>query len=92
MASFAGYVYAQRGDAIFVNLFVGGTADIKMDNGRTVQMVQETRYPWDGAVRITVTPQTPGPFTMRRPHSRLGAQRAVPSDLYRFMTDKSRRR
>ncbi len=35
LASVPGYVYAQQGDALYVNLFVGSTAEIKMDNGRT---------------------------------------------------------
>ena len=56
MASVPGYVYAQRGDTLWVNLFVGSTAEIKMDNGRTVKIAQQTRYPWDGDVKMTVTP------------------------------------
>ena len=35
MASVPGYVYAQRNDAIWVNLYVANNADIKLDNGRT---------------------------------------------------------
>lgn len=31
-------------DALYVNLFVGSTADIKLYNGHTVKLVQETRY------------------------------------------------
>ena len=49
MPSVPGYVYAQQGDTLYVNLFVAATRDIKLDNGRTVKMTQETRYPWDGA-------------------------------------------
>jgi DUF1680 family protein len=56
-----GYVYAQQGDALYVNLFVASTAQVKMDGGRTVGLVQETRYPWDGAVKITVRPDKAGP-------------------------------
>jgi DUF1680 family protein len=63
LASVPGYVYAQRGDTLYVNLFVSSTADIKMDNGRAVKMVQETRYPWDGAVKMTVNPDKNAPFT-----------------------------
>jgi len=33
MASVPGYVYAQRGDTLWVNLFAASTAGIKMDNG-----------------------------------------------------------
>ena len=35
-----------------------------MDGGRKVKLVQETRYPWDGAVRITVSPDEPGRFAI----------------------------
>ena len=74
MASVPGYVYAQRGDALWVNLYVASNADIKLDNGRTVKMTQETRYPWDGAVKMTVNPDQAGRAHHPRAHSRLGAQ------------------
>ena len=40
----------------------GQPAEVKMDGGRTVTLVQETRYPWDGAVKITVRPDKAGRF------------------------------
>ena len=40
------------------------------------QVTQETRYPWDGGVKMTVKPDQPGEAHDQRPHSRLGAQRA----------------
>src|SRR5436190_6262020 len=43
LASVPGYVYAQQGDTIYVNLFAAGAADIKMDDGKTVKLIQETR-------------------------------------------------
>ena len=56
MASVPGYVYATRGDSLYVNLFAGGTADIDLPAAK-IKIVQDTRYPWDGAVKMTVTPQ-----------------------------------
>src|SRR5262245_19590511 len=44
LASVPGYVYAQRGDALWVNLFMASAADVKLDNGRTVKITQSTRY------------------------------------------------
>jgi len=84
MASVPGYIYAERGDAIWVNLFVANGADIKLDNGRTVHFTQETRYPWDGAVKMTVGPDQAAALTL---HIRIpGWARNLPiaSDLYRF--------
>lgn len=85
IASVPGYVYAQQGDALYVNLFVGSTADIKLDNGRTVKMTQETRYPWDGAVKMTVNPDTNSKLTINVRIPGWAHNEAVPSDLYRFM-------
>ena len=84
MASVPGYVYAQRGDAIWVNLFVASSADLKLDNGRAVHIVQETRYPWDGAVKMTIEPDRPGPLTIRVRIPGWARNEPVPSDLYRF--------
>src|SRR5438445_4311695 len=82
LASVPGYVYAQQGDTLYVNLFVASTADVKMDGGRTVKLVQATRYPWDGAVKITVSPATSSSFALnvRIPGWARGG--AVPSAVY----------
>ena len=85
MASVPGYVYAQRGDALWVNLFMGSTAEIKMDNGRTVKVTQETRYPWDGAVKMTVTPDQAAPLTIHVRIPGWARNQPVASDLYRYV-------
>jgi DUF1680 family protein len=84
LASVPGYVYAQQGDTLYVNLYVASTASVKMDGGRTVGVVQETRYPWDGAVKITVRPDKAGPFAMNVRVPGWARGEALPSDLYRF--------
>ncbi len=85
MASVPGYVYGYQGDELYVNLYVGSTADVKMDNGRTVKVVQETRYPWDGSVKMTLTPDTGGQFTVKVRIPGWARDEVVPSDLYRFI-------
>jgi hypothetical protein len=85
IASVPGYVYAQQGDALYVNLFVGSAAEIKLDNSRTVKLRQETRYPWDGAVRMTVNPDRSGKFTINVRIPGWARNEAAPSDLYRFL-------
>src|SRR5499426_1013599 len=84
LPSLPGYVYAQQGDALYVNLFVGSTAEIKMDNGRAVKMVQETRYPWDGHIKMTVNPDKSWQFTINVRVPGWARNEAAPSDLYRF--------
>jgi DUF1680 family protein len=84
IASVPGYVYAQQGDALYVNLFVASTSEIRLDSGRTVKIRQETRYPWDGTVRMTVDPDAAGRFTVNVRIPGWARNEAVPSDLYRL--------
>ena len=86
--SIAGYVYAQDGNDIYVNLFIGGESSVKM-GGRTVKMTQVTNYPWDGAVKLTVEPETSDPFALRIRIPGWVQNRPVPSDLYRYLNPSS---
>ncbi len=88
LASVPGYVYAQQGDKLYVNLFIGSSGDVKLDNGRTVKLKQETRYPWDGGVKLTVDPDKAGTFTINVRIPGWARNEAAPSDLYRF-TDQT---
>ena len=83
MASVPGYMYALGGNTLYVNLYAGGTADVPMGN-RTVKMVQETRYPWDGRVKISVDPGMAATFAIKVRIPGWARDQAVPSDLYRF--------
>ena len=88
LPSVPGYVYAKAQDAIYVNLYVQGTGDIALAGGRTVKLTQETRYPWDGAVKITVAPEPAGTFAInvRIPgwaRERAGARRSLPLPRHR---------
>lgn len=87
IASVPGYVYAQQGDHLYVNLYAASSAEIKMDRG-VVNVVQETRYPWDGAVKITVSPAAARDFAMHVRIPGWARDEASPSDLYAF-ADKS---
>src|SRR6185295_2766449 len=83
LASVPGYVYAQQGDAIYVNLFVASTAEVATDGG-VVNLVQQTRYPWDGTVKITLRPAQSRSFALNVRIPGWARGEAVPSDLYRF--------
>ena len=83
LAHLPGFVYAQRGNELFLNLFVASEADVELDAGK-VRVVQETRYPWDGHVLLTLSPETSAPITVRLRIPGWALGRPVPSDLYRF--------
>lgn len=79
-----GFVYAHKGDQLFVNLFAAGDSTVTMDKGKVVKITQQTNYPWDGQIKLTVNPEKPSDFDLcvRIPGWALG--KPVPSDLYRF--------
>jgi len=83
--SIAGYVYAARGDAAYVNLFIGGSGKVKLGK-RTVTLTQKTQYPWDGAVSITVDPDEAGEFALHVRIPGWSQGQPLPSDLYRYVS------
>ena len=59
------WAYVKGDDGLYVNLFVGSRIDVGEVAGTRVEMVQETDYPWKGAVAITVNPRERRRFTVR---------------------------
>jgi DUF1680 family protein len=84
-----GLAYACGQQLAYVNLYAAGEASIKMGNGAQARLTQQTDYPWDGRVRLTVTPEKASEFTLclRIPGWALG--HPVPSNLYRFGSQKA---
>jgi hypothetical protein len=67
-----------------VNLFAAGSADVDVAGGR-VKVTQDTRYPWDGAVKLTLSPSRPRQFTVNVRIPGWARNEPVPTDLYRFL-------
>lgn len=61
MGAMPGYIYATDPDGLYVNLFVGSHARVKM-NGTDFVVKQETKYPWDGTVKISFEAPQPARF------------------------------
>jgi len=87
LPSLPGYFYGQQGDKIFVNLYAGGTADITLDDDRKIKLTQQTRYPWDGAVKIIMAPEKKSKFTVNVRVPGWARNEVVPGDLYQFLDD-----
>ena len=79
----ASYIYATRGNDLFVNLFIGGTAKLELA-GTPVDIKQVTRYPWDGKVTLAFTPRKAKRFTLNLRIPGWARNQPVPSDLYRY--------
>lgn len=58
------WTYSRSADALYVNLFAGSTVNVGPIAGTDVSVSQETNYPWDGKVAITVNPKEPKAFSL----------------------------
>ncbi len=85
LASVPGYVYALQDDTLFINLFAAGRADIKLANGVSLKIAQETRYPWDGKIKITPNPDRSGRFVLKIRYPGWARNEAIPGGLYNFI-------
>jgi DUF1680 family protein len=59
------WTYAKDAGGINVNLYVGSRINVGAVAGTAVEMVQQTDYPWKGAVSITVNPAKIARFSVR---------------------------
>ena len=81
--SVPGYIYAVKGEELYVNLFIADEAEVEV-GGTRVGLRQTTSYPWQGDITLDVTPRLA--LRIRIPGWVRGD--VVPSDLYRYADGK----
>jgi uncharacterized protein len=64
IASLGGYAYAVSDDALWVNLYIQGSASASIQ-GRNVTLQVKTDYPWDGQVVLKPQLERPARFELR---------------------------
>jgi DUF1680 family protein len=84
IASLGKYIYAHNNDELYINLFIGSDAHAGM-SGVNVRLQQQTRYPWDGAVKIHIDPSQPREFTVYARIPGWTGDQVMAGDLYRFV-------
>lgn len=82
-----GYIYAQKNDAVFINLFMNSKADLTI-NQKPVQIIQQNNYPWNGLLKFTLLPEKSQQFTMKIRIPGWVENEAIPSNLYAFENQK----
>ncbi len=85
--SVPGYFYQVNKKDVYVNLFCSNTADINV-NGKKVTLRQETGYPWNGDINLTIDKNTAGEFNLRLRIPGWVRGQVVPSDLYSYADNK----
>jgi hypothetical protein len=83
VASLGDYIYAKSEIGIWVNLFIESDTKLSLKEGE-VAIRQETRYPWDGSVELTVEPIKKMKFTVHLRIPGWASQTPVPGDLYAY--------
>ncbi len=63
LASLGNYMVSTSEQAVWVHLFAGMQADLSVA-GVPLRLAQETRYPWEGSVRIELDLPTPQTFSL----------------------------
>ena len=85
--SLPGYVYAVKDKDVYVNLFMSNEANLEVGK-KSVVLEQQTRYPWDGDVAVSVKKNKAGEFAMKIRIPGWVRGQVVPSDLYRYSDGK----
>jgi DUF1680 family protein len=84
------YVYAQNDNTLFVNLFISGSTSVSIA-GKTLNLTQETNYPWEGTVKMKIDPNESGECSIAIRVPGWTQNKPVPSALYRYLNNSDAR-
>lgn len=65
IAEVSDYAYSLSDNAIWCNLYGSNNLQTTLKNGTAVQLQQQTNYPWDGDIKITVGEATTPNFSIK---------------------------
>jgi len=78
-----GLIYATEKDILYVNLYMSSTAEAEI-NGNNVTISQQTEYPWNGKVKVTMSPEKEGMFTVKFRIPGWSRNEVMPGGLYSY--------
>lgn len=79
--SIPGLIYSKSNQTVYVNLYASNKADIDL-NGENVHVSQQTDYPWNGKVNMTINSDSKITVKFRIPG--WSRNQVLPSDLYNY--------
>ena len=83
LPSLPGLIYATHADTLYINLYAANEAVIDMPGGK-VNVTQDTDYPWDGHIGISLEPEKEGEFTVRLRIPGWVRNEVLPGGLYQY--------
>ena len=89
LPSIGNYIYGTSSKTVWVNLYMGNTAKIEVD-GKPMILTQETRYPWEGTVVLTIGTDKPtnADFRLRIPKWCKGWSVSINGEPFETKVDK----
>jgi DUF1680 family protein len=63
-AALPGYFYSTSPDGVYVHFYDNSELNWQLENGTRLAIKQNTQYPWEGKVHLTITPASPQEFTL----------------------------
>ncbi|HEU4790235.1 MAG TPA: glycoside hydrolase family 127 protein, partial [Flavobacterium sp.] len=81
--SIPGLIYSTSKNTVYVNLYASNTAKIKLDKTE-LEIAQQTNYPWDGRVALTVSPKKESEFALKLRIPGWARNQVLPGDLYSY--------
>jgi DUF1680 family protein len=64
LAEMSNYLYSVSDEGLYFNLYGGSNLSTKLADGSRLSLKQETNYPWDGQIKITVTGSSDKAYAM----------------------------
>jgi DUF1680 family protein len=81
--SIPGYIYAEKGNAVYVNLFISGVGNLTVNN-KALRITQQNNYPWDGGLLFTIDPAKTMDMDLNIRIPGWAQNEAIPSNLYSY--------
>jgi DUF1680 family protein len=83
-----GLLYSSSADTLYVNLYAGSEARVPLEN-TTLEIRQETEYPWSGTVTIDVSSTNDVPAVLKLRIPSWARNEVLPDDLYTYLDEKT---
>ncbi|MCB0689068.1 MAG: glycoside hydrolase family 127 protein [Saprospiraceae bacterium] len=82
-----GLIYSKIADMVYVNLYIGSHAEIDV-NGQMLSISQETNYPWDGKIKMSIKSSGQQPITVKLRIPGWARNEVLPGDLYHYTDEE----
>lgn len=86
--SMPNYIYAQKDDQMYINLFVPSSTVFETEKGK-IEITQTSNMPWSGNISVSVQPEKPVKSKLYIRVPGWASEKPLPGDLYSFLEKPS---